>query len=191
MQAPKRHLPIVGLLGLVIVAAAGGGIYYFQFVISHNTPTLTGVHRLVFMNATIVEDSPNGHGFWITETAFLNQSTVPVPDPVTGVNMSQVDHTDYKGNADNSTIEANAGDTITVYIYSKSEPSPQYTGIPGHGFDISPTPSNVIGTLPGTLSFGKWFAVTFTVFTKGTYVYSCSIYCSPLHPSMRGNIQVG
>jgi plastocyanin len=191
MQIPKKHLPIVGLLGLVFVAAAGGGIYYYQFVVSHAAPTLSGVHRLVFMNATIVEASPNNKGFWITETAFLNQSTVPSVDPIKGLNLTGVAHTDYKGNSDNSTVNANAGDTITFIIFSKSEPSPQYQGIPGHGFDITPTPDNVVGQLPGTLFFGKFYTVTFTLFTKGTYTYSCNIFCSPQHLSMKGNIVVG
>ncbi len=191
MQAPKRHFPVVGIIGLIVVAAAGGGVFYFQFVMSHASPSLSGVHRLIFMNTTIVEDSPNQHGFWITETAFLNQSTVPAFDDVKGANMTRVVHTDYKGNSDNSTINANVGDTISLYIYSTNEPSPQYTGIPGHGFDISPTPANVLGQIPGVLSFGRWYTVTFTVFTKGTYLYSCNIFCSPEHLSMHGNIEVG
>ena len=76
MQVPKKHLPIVGILGLIAVAAAGGGVYYYQFILSHAPATFTPSHRLVIINATVVENTavaPNGHGFEIKKTAFLNQ----------------------------------------------------------------------------------------------------------------------
>ena len=194
MQAQKKHLPIVGLLGLVLVAASGGGIYYYQFILPHQVSSIAPAHRLVFMNATVVENTavaPNMHGFEITNTAFLNQSTPPRFDPNLGANMTGVKYTNYQGNSDNSTIVANAGDTITFYIYAVSAPSPpQLSGIPGHGFSISPAPDNIIGQLPGIINLGHWYTLTATFSTSGTYAYSCNIFCSNLHPNMRGNIVV-
>ena len=196
MQVPKKHFPIVGILGLIAVAAAGGGIYYYQFILSHASPNFTPSHRLIFINATVVENSvvaPNGHGFEIKNTAFLNQSTLPSFDVNAGPNMTGIKITKYQGDSDNSTIRANPGDTITFYIYSVSAPSPpQLMGIQGHGFAISPTPDNVIGgPIPGTLDFGHWYSVTATFTNGGTYIYSCTIFCSNGHPSMHGNIVVG
>ncbi len=191
MQVPKKHFPVVGILGLVVIAAAGGGIYYYQFVISHTTITYTPSHRLVFINATIVEDSPNGHGFEITNTAFLNQSTLPNFSGGNGANMTGVTYTDYKGESDNSTIDAHPGDTITFYIYSKSVSDPrQATGIAGHGFQIT-SPSGSLLVAPTTLTFGQWSTFTITVTDLGTYVYRCTIFCSNGHPNMFGNIVVG
>ncbi|HVH16080.1 MAG TPA: hypothetical protein VNA15_10245 [Candidatus Angelobacter sp.] len=196
MQAPKKHLPIVGILGLIAVAAAGGGVYYYQFILSHASPALTPSHRLVIINATVVENSavaPNGHGFEIKNTAYLNQSTLPSFDVNSGPNMTGVKFTNYQGNSDNSTINANPGDTITFYIYavSASQP-PQVAGILGHGFSISPTPDKVIGgPIPGVINFGHWYSVTATFTNAGTYLYSCTIFCSNGHPNMHGNIVVG
>src|SRR5207249_354786 len=121
MQVAKRHLPIVGLLGLVVIVAAAGGVYYYQFVVSHTPVNYLPSHRLVFMNATIVETSLNGHGFEITSTAFLNQSTIPSFSSAKGANMTDDKFADYKSESDNSTINANPEDTITFYHYSKSE----------------------------------------------------------------------
>ena len=191
MQAPSRHLPLVGLLGLMVIVAAGGGIYYYQFVVSHAGLTSVPSHRLVFINATIVEASKNGHGFEITNTAYLNQSGLPGFDPSTGVNMTGLKFTNYAGDSDNSTIRAHPGDTITFYIYSKSEPAPpQVVGIQGHGFEIdSPSGSAVVGST--VLRFGEWVAITATFSTSGTYLYYCTITCSNGHTFMRGNIVVG
>jgi hypothetical protein len=73
MQVPKKHFPIVGLLGLLAVAAAGGGVYYYQFVLSHATVTYPPSHRLVFMTAIVQEEG----GFHIFNTAFLNRRELP------------------------------------------------------------------------------------------------------------------
>lgn len=193
MQLSKRHLPIVGLLGLVVVAAAGGGVYYYQFVISHAPPTYVASHRLIFINATIVESSPNGHGFDIFNLAYLNQSGLPTFSATQGgPNMTGVKYSNYKGETDNSTIDAHPGDTVTFYIYSKSEPasSGQISGIAGHGFEVdSPSGSVVIPNT--TLTFGQWFEFTYTFSAPGTYIYRCTIFCSNLHPKMFGNINVG
>ena len=192
MQVSKRHLPIVGLLGLVVVAASGGGVYYYQFVISHVAPTYVASHRLVFINATIVEASPNNHGFDIFNLAYLNQTGLPTFSASQGANMTGVKYSNYKGEPDNSTIVAHPGDTITFYIYSKSEPasSGQISGIAGHGFEVdSPSGSVVIPNT--TLTFGQWFAFTYKFSESGTYIYRCTIFCSTLHPNMLGHVNVG
>ena len=190
MQVPKRHLPIVGLLGLVFVAAAGGGIYYYQFVISHVAPTYVASHRMVFINATIVDVSPNNHGFEIFNLAYLNQSGLPGFNSTYGPNLSGVKFSDYKGENDNSTIDAHPGDTITFYIYSKSVPaSSGQFAVMGHGFEVDSSSGSVV--IPNTtLTFGQWFQFTYTFTGSGAYEYYCTIPCSSLHPKMTGYINV-
>ncbi len=190
MQVAKRHLPIVGLLGLVVIVAAAGGVYYYQFVISHTPVNYVPSHRLIFVNATILEVSPNGHGFEITNTAFLNQSLLPGFSSTNGANMTDVKFAEYKGESDNSTIAAHPGDTITFYVYSKSVSDPRQYSVPGHGFEIDSSSGSVV--VPRTtLTFGQWFTFTVKFSDAGTYVYYCTISCSDLHPMMRGNIVVG
>lgn len=191
MQVPKRHLPIVGLLGLVVVAAAGGGIYYYQFVISHVAPTYVASHRMVFINATIVDVSPNNHGFEILNLAYLNQSNLPGFNSTYGPNLSGVKYSNYKGESDNSTIDAHPGDTVTFYIYSKSvsASSGQISGIMGHGFEVD-SPSGSVAIPNTVLTFGQWFEFTYKFSDSGVYKYYCTIFCSNLHPKMTGNINV-
>ena len=38
--------------------------------------------------------------------------------------------------------------------------------------------------------FGKWYSVTVTFNSGGSYTYLCSIVCSPLHGNMNGQIVV-
>src|SRR5207244_9776459 len=158
MQVPKKHFPIVGLIGLVVVAAAGGGVYYYQFVLSHATVTYLPSHRLVFMTAIIQEQG----GFHITNTAFLNQTNLPSFDPSKGYNLTGVNYHNYQGESDNKTIDAHVGDTITFYILGMNATSPCTTTPPNdcwistaHGFDISgPGTVNVSnGVMPGTIPF--------------------------------------
>src|SRR3989475_10533423 len=73
LQVPKRHLPVVGLLGLVVIAAAGGTVYYYQFLTPHQPSCGVPSHRLVFMTAEIQEEWV----FKVYNTAFLNQSSLP------------------------------------------------------------------------------------------------------------------
>ena len=191
MQVPKRHLPIVGLLGLVVVLAAGGGVYYYQFVISHVAPSYVASHRMIFMNATIEDTSPNGHGFEITNTAFLNQSTVPNFNASYGPSLAGVKYSDYKGESDNSTIDAHPGDMITFYIRSTNTTSlKQYPGISGHGFTLT-SPSGGVLVPITQLNFGKWYTFTVTVNDVGTYLYMCTLPCSDNHYLMKGNVVVG
>jgi plastocyanin len=193
LQIPKRRIPIVGIMGIIVIAAAGGGIYYYQFVVSHVVPTFAPSHRLVFINATIVEDSLNGHGYEITNTAFLNQSAPPSFSASLGANLTGVKYTDYKGESDNSTIDAHPGDTITFYIYSTSESADprQATGILGHGFEIYSLSSGSVLVPPTTLTFGQWSTFTVTFTDAGAYIYKCTIFCSNGHPMMQGTINVG
>jgi len=190
VQVPKKHLPIVGILGLVAIAAAGGGVYYYQFIMQHTLVTYVPSHRLVFMNATIVEDTANGHGFVISRTAFLNQSALPSFTSSSGAVLTGINYTDYKGESDNSTIDAHPGDAITFYIYSRSVSDPRQQTNVGHGFQIT-SPSGSLLVPPTTLTFGQWFTFTVTVSDSGIYVYRCTIFCSSGHGNMFGNIVVG
>jgi plastocyanin len=189
LQVPKRHLPIVGILGLVLIAAAGGGIYYYQFLQPHAAPVPPS-HRLVFMTAIVEEEG----GYHVTSTAFLNQTTLPAFNSTKGANMTGVQHQNYVGAADNKTIDAHTGDTITFYILGENATSTDLSLhlSNAHGFQISgPGSVNIQdGTLPGTIPFGKWYTVTVTFQTAGTYVYFCTINCSPLHGNMNGQIVV-
>jgi plastocyanin len=201
MQLPKRHFPIVGLLGIVVVAAAGGGVYYYQFVLSHATVTYTPSNRLVFMTAIVQEEG----GFHITNTAFLNQTNLPAFNATTGANMTSVTYQKYRGESDNKTIDAHVGDRITFYILGENATSTDSAlhVSKGHGFDIVGsgsftvnTSANSPGILGGTnpasppIPFGKWYSVTVTFNSAGSYTYLCSIVCSPLHGNMNGQIVV-
>jgi plastocyanin len=203
MQVPKRHFPVVGIIGLIVIAAAGGGIYYYQFVISHTTSPYTPVHRLVFMTAVIVEGSTNGHGFSVNGASYLNQSTLPNFNESYGPTLTGVKYTNYTVSS-STEIDARVGDTITFYIQGINDTttmcgsSPcQIPGIPGHGFAISgPSPVMVdSGSLPCgqpscSIPLGGWYSVTVTFQVGGTYTYFCTIVCSPLHGNMNGSIVV-
>src|SRR5438128_9926539 len=164
MQLPKKHLPVVGILGLIVVAASAGGVYYYQFVISHTSVTYLPSHRLVFMTAIIEEQG----GFHITNTAFLNQTNLPGFDSSKGYNLTGVNYHNYTGESDGKTIDAHVGDTITFDIYGLKATSPcnttpanQYSVSTAHAFTLSrpdmPDLSNAI--LPGTIRLGKWYTV--------------------------------
>src|SRR5215471_13895914 len=106
---PKRHFPMVGLLGLVVIAAAAGPVVYYQFIAPPNTSCgLHPAHRLIFMTAMIKERG----GYNIVNAATLNQSSLPSFSNVTGPDLSGVSFHDYK-TADNSTIYSNIGDNVT------------------------------------------------------------------------------
>lgn len=205
MQAPKKHLPIVGIIGIIVIAAAGGGIYYYQFVLPHNTVLVQPVHRLIFMTAIVHEEG----GFHIYDTGILNQTTMPKFNQTGGPNMTGINFARYQGNSDNSTINANTGDTITFYIYGKNATSPCGTysdggksecwqSSCGHGFSISGSYTTLNGTLAGTCSspstsyipYFKWYTVTVMFTAPGSYTYFCYIPCSPEHGSMLGTIVV-
>ena len=194
MQVPKRHIPVVGVLGLLVVAAAGGSIAYYQYV--HPPQTACGthpVHRLIFMTAIIHERG----SFNIFNAAILNQSSLPTFSNTTGANLTRVHFIDYKA-ADNSTLSANIDDTVTVYVkaISTNETSAPYTQLQsatGHGFDIGGLNVQVInGTAPTfNIPWGTWYTVTFQVTQQGTGDYHCTQTCSAEHPSMRGGFSSG
>ncbi len=179
MQVPKRHLPIVGLIGLVVIAAAGGGVYYYAYL--HPPSSTCGVpsHRLIFMTAVIVEVA----GFQITNGAYLNQTTLPTFNATAGPNLTGVKHQNYT--ATGNTINVQVGDTVTLYIYGINSTDPaQFTGIVGHGFSMSPYVQS------GVIPLGKWYSVTFTATQAGTFPYLCTIPCSNKHGLMTGNMVV-
>lgn len=204
MQAKKRHIPVVGIIGIIVIAASGGGIYYYQFVLTHAMNTYVPVHRLVFMTSQIVEGSANGHGFTVYGESYLNQSTLPNFNSTAGPTLAGVKLTNYTVSS-STIVDARVGDTITFYIRGINDTTTmcgsnpcQVKGIPGHGFAIS-GPGPVIvqngGILPcGTpncsIPFNGWYSLTITVQTSGTYTYFCYIPCSPLHGIMEGSIQV-
>lgn len=205
LQVPKKHLPVVGIIGIVVIAAAGGGIYYYQFVLPHNMITVQPVHRLIFMTAIVHEEG----GFHITDTGILNQTTMPVFSQDNPPNITGVNYRKYLGNSDNNTVSANVGDTITFYIKGLNATSPCGTyadqgksecwqSACGHGFEISGSFKLVNGTLGGVcgsptnsyIPYFKWYTVTVMFTAKGTYTYFCFIPCSPEHTQMTGNIVV-
>ena len=188
MQVPKKHLPVVGLLGLVIIAAAGGTVYYYQFASPH--AHAIPAHRLVFMTAVIQELG----GFHLNNTAYLNQTTLPAFDASKGYNLTGVKYQNYVPTySDNKTINANAGDIITFFIHGidGSGHGVQQIGS-AHGFEIDGPTVSVApgGVLPGTIPFGQWYTVTVTFTTAGSYSYRCNIVCSLQHQFMTGNIVV-
>ena len=190
MQVPKRHLPVVGLLGLVVIAAAGGTVYYYQFLTPHQSSCGVPSHRLIFMTAEIQEVG----GFKVYNTAFLNQTTLPAFN-ASGPVLGGVNFKDYKPSSnDNKTINVNVGDEVTFYIKSVDTSDSRQVSS-SHGFQISgpATLAVVSGSLPAagaTIPFGTWFSVTIRFDTAGAYIYFCTVICSAQHGSMNGNISV-
>lgn len=191
MQVPKRHLPVVGLLGLVVIAAAGGTVYYYQFQTPHQSTCGAPSHRLVFMTAKIQEVG----GYNVYNMAFLNQTSLPGFNTTYGPGLAGVNLKDYKPSSnDNKTINVNVGDEVTFYINAVNASDPRQVST-SHGFQISGSaPLTVVdGALPSTgatIPFGIWFSVTVRFDTAGAYIYFCTVVCSALHGSMNGNISV-
>ncbi len=119
--------------------------------------------------------------------------------------MTGVTYQKYRGESDNKTIVAHVGDRITFYILGENATSTDSAlhVSKGHGFDIVGsgsftvnTSANSPGILGGTnpasppIPFGKWYSVTVTFNSAGSYTYLCSIVCSPLHGNMNGQIVV-
>ncbi len=190
MQVSKRHLPVVGLLGLVVIAAAGGTVYYYQFLTPHQSSCGAPSHRLVFMTAKIQEVG----GYNVYNMAFLNQTTLPAFN-ASGPVLGGVSFKDYKPSSNNNkTINVNVGDEVTFYIQAVNASDPRQVSS-SHGFQISgpSTLAVVDGSLPAagaTIPFGTWFSVTIRFDTAGAYIYFCTVVCSAQHGSMNGNIQV-
>ena len=188
MQIPKRHLPVVGLLGLIVIAATGGTIYYYQFLTPHIVSHVEPVHRLIFMTAIVHEEG----GFTITNTAYLNQTALPVYSPSNGYNLTGVKYQNYKSSPnDNKTVYANSGDTLTFYVYGENATRTAPILSDHHSFvlDVMPTPVTVLdGQLGGNISFKSWYSVTFRINGSGVYEFRCLVPCSGEHSLMYGNI---
>ncbi len=193
MQIPKKHFPTVGLIGLVVLAATGGSIVYYQFILSPSAACgVVPIHRLIFMTAKIHERG----SYNIFNAAILNQARLPHFSNVTGANLAGVSYANYK-TVDNSTIQASQGDTVTLYIkaISTNETTIQNSGATGHGFVIDTDVSVINGTANGendNIVFGTWYTVTITVSsTSVTSTYHCTQTCSAEHPQMRSGFVVG
>lgn len=189
MQIPRKHFPAVGLLSLVLVGAAAGSIYYYQFVVPQNRSCVPA-HRVIFLDAIIEELG----GFTIKNAAYLNQTDLPSYSNQTGpILNSTVAYTNYRVSS-NKTIEANLGDTVTIFYHSK-DASPdsrqQVVDLGGHGFFLG-DPFNVReDVIPwGSRSFGDWWSVTFTVGQTGSFTFRCNNQCSPEHGNMTGSLSV-
>lgn len=186
-QTVKQHLPWVGLLSLVLVAVAGGTVYYYQFVVPHTTTCGVAAHRLIFLDAIIHERG----GFTIRNAAYLNQSSLPSYSNQTGPLLnSTVRYTNYRVATGNNTIEANIGDNITIYYRSiDSLDSRQVSN--GHGFFLG-DPYNIEQRLIPWVAGpqGNWWSVTFTAKQAGSLRFSCRNVCSQEHTSMTGSLVV-
>jgi len=183
LQVSKRHLPIVGLLGLVVVAAAGGSVYYYQFVVPHNASCGVSVHRLIFMTAIIQEMG----GFNITNEVILTSGSAPTasganPPSLVGLQYQNVTVTDHK------TIIANLGDSVTIYVKSiNANSTVQLSGATGHGFEL-----DQYGILDTNIPWGNWHTMpTFTATAGGPFRYNCAQVCSAKHSDMVGTFSAG
>jgi len=176
---------------LVVIAAAGGTVYYYQFLTPHQSSCGVPSHRLVFMTAKIQEVG----GYNVYNMAFLNQSSLPGFNSTYGPALVGVSLKDYKPSLnDNKTINVNVGDEVTFYIEAVSSSDPRQVSS-SHGFQISgaSTIAVVDGNLPAagaTIPFGTWFSVTIRFDSAGAYIYFCTVVCSAEHGSMKGDISV-
>ena len=190
MQVPKKQFPAVGLVTLVLIGAAAGAVYYYQFVVPHAGTCGAPVHRLVFLKAIIYEAG----GFSITGAAILNETGPPPPTasnqtyPV--FNFTGVKFTNYTVNNPKA-IEAFVGDSITVYMLSVSTGSPQWPPSPsqglGHGFGVDQfkIPQEI-----RLVEWGAWGSTTFIADREGVSTFRCLHDCSPLHGQMTGSLTV-
>ena len=186
MQLPKRHLPVVGLLGLIVIAATGGTIYYYQFLTPHVVSHALPAHRLIFMTAIVFEEG----GFSITNTAYLNQTGLPAFSSSKGYNLTGVNYQNYKSN-DNKTVYVNSGDTLTFYIFGENatHTSPLFSDHHSFSIDVMPVPITVLdGQVGANIFFKSWYTVTFKINGSGLYEFRCLVPCSNGHTSMYGNI---
>ena len=196
MQVPKKQFPAVGLVTLVLIGAAAGAVYYYQFVVPHARTCGLPVHRIIFLKA-LVQEAPF-NGFSIISAAILNQTSAAPPvaanytsqDP--RLNFTGVKFTNYTV-TNPKTIEANVGDTVTVYMLAVNATiPPQYAPIPpalglGHGFGVDQF------KIPNELrlvKWGTWGSTTFTVTSEGSATYRCLHLCSDSHGSMIGSLAV-
>ncbi len=193
MQVSKKHFPVVGLLSLVLIGVAAGSVYYYQFVVPQARTCAPPVHRVILMRALIQESG----GFSIVGFGLWNETSLPPPaanytsqDPrlnFMGVRFTNTTVTNLK------MIEANVGDTITVYMLSVNTtnplqwpPNPPRQGL-GHGFDID---QFAIPNVMRLVTWETWGSTTFTVAREGFATYRCFHDCSPAHGQMTGSLAV-
>src|SRR5438445_3248495 len=74
--SPKKHMPAVGIIGLVLIAAALGSVYYTQFVVSHSTACLVVPVTLLYIMHAIIHDR---RGFKVQVVYKLNSRADPLP----------------------------------------------------------------------------------------------------------------
>jgi heme/copper-type cytochrome/quinol oxidase subunit 2 len=190
LQIPKKHFPIVGLLALILAGAAGGSIYYYQFVVAHN-PVVCGAPttRIIILDAIIHELG----GFTIRDAAYLNQTTLPSFTNQTGPMLnSTIRYTNYRV-ANNNTIDANPGDNITIYYHSidaSPDSRQQIQNGGGHGFFLGDLNIQKDVIHWGTGPEGNWWSVTFTAPSAGNHQFRCNNFCSAEHGLMTGSLAV-
>ncbi len=189
MQIPRKHFPVIGLLSLVLVAAAGGSIYYYQFVLPHNKNCGVSVNRVIFLSAVIQEDG----GFTITGAATVNQTSLPTATNSTTLDLSGISFNWYNSSiTNNKSIVVNQGDNVTVYMLAVSSSDPaQYTPAPparglGHGFGIDGYPIRVMRLV----DYGSWGETSFGTTAAGGFTFRCLHDCSQNHFSMTGSLVV-
>lgn len=191
MQVPKKHFPVVGLLVLVLVAVAGGSVYYYQFVVAHHTVCGVPANRVIFMTAIIQEDG----GFTIKGAATVNQTVLPVASNSTSAqfNTTGINFHWYNSTlSDAKTITANQGDNITIYMFAINSTDPSQYAVSGssqghgHGFGVDGLTIPVIHVD----DYGTWGSTTFTASDAGSFTYRCLHLCSNMHGSMTGPLVV-
>ncbi|HZD12709.1 MAG TPA: hypothetical protein VE177_04230, partial [Candidatus Binatus sp.] len=196
--AKKRHLPAVGIIGLVLIATAVVAVGYTQFL--HPPPTLCTTvpeHRLYVMEAIIKERG----GFMVQGIYKLNSTAIPFSN-ATGPKIASPNATQIPALPDSSQIYGSVGDTVTLYIHpvstnetGPSPPAQQQQNLLGHGFDFDSLGfiSITNSTVPAShiIAFGAWYTLSFHVNGEGTTKYRCTQTCSQLHPQMNGNLQAG
>lgn len=196
----KKHLPAVGIIGLALIAVTLGGLYYSQFVVSHNTAcTVASIHRVYIMNA-IIQDV----GGFQVQAIYQTNITGTIPTNSSGLpNIASANFTKLPPRTDSKEIYGNPGDMISIFIKAtNSSNSLQYPGIPGHGFDFTDKSFlqniNVTGgtgttaqPTPTVLKFDRWVNMSFQIGSQGSGGYFCTVTCSAKHGNMRGTLRAG
>jgi len=197
----KRHIPAVGIIGLVLIIVATGGIFHTQFLHPPNTTcTVAPIHRVYVMSA-IIQDLQGYQVLAIYQTNITG--TIPTNSSGVPSTFNNGNFTNLPARTDSKEVYGNPGDLITIFIRStNSTDSRQYTGIPGHGFDFTDNSFmrnlNVTGgsgtasqPTPTVLAFGKWVTMTFQIAAQGSGGFFCTVSCSDQHQNMKGTLRAG
>ncbi len=182
---PKKSLPVVGLISLVLIGVAAGSVYYYQFVVPHVRTCGVSANRLIFLDAIIQERG----GFTIRNAAYLNGTSPSYSNQTGPLLNSTVAYTNYRVNS-NKTIEANLGDNVTIYYHSIDSQDPLQVS-DGHGFNL-PDPYSILQVrIPWVSgSQGTWWMVSFTLDQAGSFTFQCANFCSPEHGNMAASLTV-